>query len=99
MIPPVGANFQAVGPEWSMPSLEPQPGPTQDSGAFGSAMGSLMQTQSDAASASAALASGQATDPTSVVMAVERAQLTMQLASQLRNKSVEAIQDIFHTQV
>ena len=32
-------------------------------------------------------------------MAVERARLSMQLAAQLRTKSVEAIQDIFHTQV
>ena len=32
-------------------------------------------------------------------MAVERAQLSMQLASQIRNKLVEAAQDIFHTQI
>ena len=32
-------------------------------------------------------------------MAVERAQLSMQLASQIRTKAVEASQDIFHTQV
>ena len=32
-------------------------------------------------------------------MAVERAQLSMQLASQIRTKLVEAAQDIFHTQV
>ena len=39
------------------------------------------------------------TDPTAVVMAVERAQLSMQLAGQIRTKAVEAAQDIFHTQV
>ena len=49
--------------------------------------------------ASQALATGQASDPTSVVMAVERAQLAMQLASQIRTKAVEAAQDIFNTQV
>ncbi len=32
-------------------------------------------------------------------MAVERAQLAMQLASQIRTKAVEAAKDIFHTQV
>ena len=37
--------------------------------------------------------------PDRVVMAVERAQLAMQLASQIRTKAVEAAQDIFHTQV
>jgi flagellar hook-basal body complex protein FliE len=55
--------------------------------------------QNDAASQSQALASGQATDPSQVVMAVERARLGMQLASQIRTKLVEAQQDIFHTQV
>ena len=50
-------------------------------------------------SAAQALATGEATDPTAVVMAVERAQLAMQLASQIRTKAVEAAQDIFHTQV
>ena len=53
----------------------------------------------DLISASQALATGQASDPTAVVMAVERAQLAMQLASQIRTKAVEAAQDIFHTQV
>ena len=42
-----------------------------------------------------ALATGQADDPTAVVMAVERAQLSMQLAGQIRNKAVEAAQEIF----
>ena len=54
---------------------------------------------SEAADAAQALATGQASDPTAVVMAVERAQLAMQLASQIRTKAVEAAQDIFHTQV
>ena len=39
------------------------------------------------------------TDPTQVVMSVERARLAMQLASQIRGKAVEAYTDIFHTQV
>jgi flagellar hook-basal body complex protein FliE len=62
-------------------------------------LGHLEQLQGDAAGAAQALASGQASDPESVVMAVERARLAMQLASQIRTKSVEAIQDVFHTQV
>ena len=32
-------------------------------------------------------------------MAVERARLSMQLASKIRTKAVEAFNDIFHTQV
>ena len=51
------------------------------------------------ASVAQALAAGTAQDPTAVVMAVERAQLSMQLASQIRNNLVEAATDIFHTQV
>src|SRR6201995_3324209 len=70
---------------------------------FGSMLGqsiqSLQNTQDSAASAANALATGQASDPSSVVMAVERAQLAMQLASQIRTKAVEAAQDIFHTTV
>ena len=46
-----------------------------------------------------ALATGQASDPSAVVMAVEKARLSMQLASQIRTKAVEAVNDIFHTQV
>jgi flagellar hook-basal body complex protein FliE len=63
------------------------------------AISSLEQTQADAAKASQSLVNGTATDPTQVVMAVERARLSMQLASQIRNKAVEAYSDVFHTQV
>jgi flagellar hook-basal body complex protein FliE len=60
---------------------------------------SLQTQQVNAAQQSQALAAGEATDPSQVVMAVERARLSMQLASQIRTKLVEAQQDIFHTQV
>jgi flagellar hook-basal body complex protein FliE len=77
--------------------------PAGGSGGFGSmltnAISSLEQTQTDAAGASQSLVAGTATDPTQVVMSVERARLAMQLASQIRNKAVEAYTDIFHTQV
>jgi len=72
-------------------------------GAFGNLLGdaisSLAGTQQDAAVGAQQLAAGTAQDPTAVVMAVERAQLAMQLASQVRNKVVEAATDLFHTQV
>jgi flagellar hook-basal body complex protein FliE len=64
-----------------------------------SSLATLAETQTQAAGAAQALATGEATDPTAVVMAVERAQLAMQLASQIRTKAVEAAQDLFHTQV
>jgi flagellar hook-basal body complex protein FliE len=66
---------------------------------LGNAVGSLVDTQAQAAEGAQALAAGTADDPTAVVVAVERAQLAMQLASQVRNKLVEAATDIFHTQV
>jgi len=91
-------------PEWQIGGTT-LPGSSQapESGGFGSMLSSSIQgladTQTEAAGAAQALATGQATDPTAVVMAVERAQLAMQLASQIRTKAVEAAQDIFHTQV
>ncbi len=100
---PIDPSFAIGGPEWQVGSLE---SPAQQSGAggdFGSIIGqslkSLQETQDQAAQASTDLATGQATDPTAVVMAVERAQLAMQLASQIRTKAVEAAQTLFQTQV
>jgi flagellar hook-basal body complex protein FliE len=106
---PIDAAISVTGPEWTMPVMETpalsEPGAAApaDGQGFGSvlssAIGGLTRTQEEAAGAAQALASGTATDPTAVVMAVERAQLSMQLATQIRTKAVEAIQDIFHTQV
>lgn len=76
---------------------------TGTSGGFGQVLSgqlsSLEKSQTDAASASRSLADGTATDPTAAVVAVERAQLSMQLAAQLRTKGVEALQELFRTQV
>jgi flagellar hook-basal body complex protein FliE len=100
---PIDPTIAARGPEWQIGTLD-APAPADASGGgFGAALSSsiksLTATQVEAAQASQALASGQASDPTAVVMAVERAQLAMQLAGQIRNKAVEAAQTIFQTQV
>ena len=104
---PIDPSFATTGAEWNVGSVgsvgsDPSAAPTQGA-SFGSLLGqslqSLQSSQDQAAAASNALATGQATDPTAVVMAVERAQLAMQLAGQIRTKAVEAAQDIFHTQV
>ena len=106
----IDPSMALSGPEWNVGSVgtvdqaAPTGGTAGSSGAsFGSLLGqslqSLQSSQDQAASASQALATGQASDPTAVVMAVERAQLAMQLASQVRTKAVEAAQDIFHTTV
>ena len=100
---PVDPSFAVTGPEWGVGNVEPvEPAPQGDQGFGGMLSGAIQnldQTQQDAAGASASLAAGTATDPTQVVMAVERAQLAMQLASQIRNKAVEAYTDIMRTQV
>ncbi|MGH2970141.1 MAG: flagellar hook-basal body complex protein FliE [Solirubrobacteraceae bacterium] len=101
---PVDPSFSVSGPEWQIGAPQAAPAEPAPAGAgFGDMLSgslrSLGDTQAQAAGAAQALATGEATDPTAVVMAVERAQLAMQLASQIRTKAVEAAQDIFHTQV
>ena len=104
-ITPIGG-----GSEWSIGGVGGVGSPDQGTqGTQGSSQGfggmltnaisSLENTQTEAAQASQSLVNGTATDPTQVVMAVERARLSMQMASQIRNKAVEAYTDIFHTQV
>ncbi len=113
-MPAIDPSFLTTGPEFNVgaandpefaagaPELEGVPGAGAGEG-FGSILGSkidqLSQLQGDAADAGASLAAGTATDPTEVVMAVERARLSMQLASQLRTKGVEAVNEVFRTQV
>ncbi len=103
MAAPIDPTFAVSGPEWRIDPVEPSPPAESASGGFGELLGNSLQaltaTQQEAAGAAQALATGQAEDPTAVVLAVERAQLAMQLASQIRTKAVEAAQDIFHTQV
>ena len=101
---PIDPSFAISGPEWQVGGTSaPATQAPAAGGGFGSMLSNSIQgltdTQNEAAGAAQALATGQASDPTAVVMAVERAQLAMQLASQIRTKAVEAAQDIFHTQV
>jgi flagellar hook-basal body complex protein FliE len=96
----------AVGPEWniSLPETGEAAGaaPVEGNG-FGDMIAgqidNLQGLQTEAAAQSQALATGTAQDASEVVMAVERAQLSMQLAANLRDKSVEAFQEVFRTQV
>ncbi len=96
----------AGGSEWRIDGIEPLAetgqggsGPQGFGDMLGTALDTLTGLQEDAAGASRALAEGTATDVSEVVMAVERARLSMQLASQIRTRGVEAFQDIFHTTV
>jgi flagellar hook-basal body complex protein FliE len=102
---PIDPSLLAKGAEWQIQSptaatpAEGQGGGQSFGGALTQAIQGLSDSQSQAASAAQSLAAGTASDPSSVVMAVERARLSMQLASQIRTKAVEAETDIFHTQV
>ncbi len=99
---PIDPSFSTVGPEWSIGSLG---GATEaaPAGGFGGMLGKqlaqLSDAQAEASQQAQALATGQAQDPTEVVMAVERARLEMQLATTMRNKGVEVVQELMRTQV
>jgi flagellar hook-basal body complex protein FliE len=112
MLPPIAST---TGPEWliggldgelQVPNGPAEPVPGTD-GAQGGSFGNLLQrqissldeVQNDAAKQSLAVANGTAEDPTAAVMAIERARLAMQLASQIRTKGIEAVNDVFHTAV
>ena len=105
-IPPINPGFGVTGPEWQVGGVGPlDPNGTQAPQGvgfgqmLGNAVSNLDKSQQVAAGASQSLIDGTATDPTQVVMQVERAQLAMQLASQIRTKATEAYQTIFSTQV
>ena len=106
---PIDPTILSRAGEWKIDGVEPGSG-TAGAGAaeptgkgFGSFLtdkiGELSKLQDDAAQGAQALATGQATDPTAVVMSVEKARLSMQLASQIRTKAVEAVNDVFRTAV
>ena len=109
-MPAIDPTLAVRGTEWSIGSVEglgsegaTAPGTGTEGSQFGGVLadqvGKLAALQEDAATASRDLASGTATDPAATVMTIERARLSMQLASQIRTKGVEALQEIFHTSV
>jgi flagellar hook-basal body complex protein FliE len=68
-------------------------------GALSNALNSLEATQANATSAAQGLATGTISDPTQAVTAVEDAQLSMDLASQIQSKLIQSEQTLFQTQV
>ena len=97
-IAPLG-DFQL--PSLTGPGAAPATGGS--GGGFGKALldslDKLDVSQADASNQAQQLATGQAQDPTSVVMAVEKASLDLQLATQIRNKGLDAYQEIFRMSV
>lgn len=100
---------KASGGEWSVGAVSNAEksgavgGSEGAAGGFGSmlskAVGDLEKTQETAATASTELATGKTEDLSSVITSVQEASLSMELASQVRNKAVEAYSEIFKTQM
>jgi len=109
VIPAISGAIGPLGPsEWSVGSVgslgqdataAPATGAGSFSGALTSALSSLEQTQAQGSSAAQALATGQLSDPTQAITAVENASLAMDLASQIRTKLVDSVQNVFQTQI
>jgi flagellar hook-basal body complex protein FliE len=112
MIPAISAGIGPLGAgEWGVGSVgsigapdaagtaAAASGSQSFGGALTNAISSLEQTQASATSAAQGLATGTLTDPTQAVTAVENASLSMDLASQIRDKLVSAEGTIFNTQV
>jgi flagellar hook-basal body complex protein FliE len=113
VIPAISGAIGPLGPsEWSVGSVgsigqDPNAAVNgtsgSGSGSFGgaltSAINSLETTQANATDASQQLATGQLSDPTQAITAVENASLSMDLASQIRTKLVDAVNTVFQTQV
>ncbi|MFZ2052094.1 MAG: flagellar hook-basal body complex protein FliE [Solirubrobacteraceae bacterium] len=109
MIPPVGGIGGGFHVAPLTPSTPTEAGGQQATGAAGSegsfagalgkAISSLEASQNAAQSAATGVATGTTSNPEAAVVTVENAQLEMQLASQMRAKATEALQNIFQTQI
>jgi flagellar hook-basal body complex protein FliE len=105
----IDPSFAVSGPEWRIDGVGrvdaagPAAGGISESQGFGEMLGKqiaqLQGMQEEASAQAQALATGQTQDTTAVVMAAEKAKLTMQLATQLRDRGVTALQEVLRTQV
>ena len=97
LIPPIAP----ITPSTTAPTA-PVAGSGSGSGfenALAKSIGNLQDTQAQADQQVQAFATGQSQDMSSVVMSVEKASLELQLATQVRNKAVDAYNEIFRMQV
>lgn len=112
-IPPIsmripGLNTPGLGettaaPSTQAPTTTTETGTGTSSGSFGQALNTaiegLSQSQIAADDASVRMAAGEPIDLHEVMLARETASLQFQLAVQVRNKLVEAYQDVMRMQV
>lgn len=93
-------NQITLVPEFQVPGVDDTTAPAQGFGTMlRSSLDKLEGSLKDASEKSTALAAGTTNDLTGVVTSVERAQLELQLAVQVRNKVVEVYQDLFRMQI
>jgi flagellar hook-basal body complex protein FliE len=96
-VPIVGLSPFKIGP--LVPSTSSSGGGSKGFGqALTSSIDKLDQTQAVADQQTQALATGKATDVSSVVVAVEKASLEVQLATQIRTKATDAFTQIMQMQ-
>ena len=103
-LPPI-TSISGLGAELQLPKIEgvAAPKPTGNGDDFGNMLadqiGKLADMQAEGAQQAQALATGKAEDVSQVVMAVERASLSLSMAATVRNKAVEAFNEIMRMQV
>lgn len=99
---PIGIN--GVGNSLPIPSV-PQTRPGHDSsaesfqGMLSDAIGSLGKLQAEADTSAARLVAGEPVELHEVLLATERVGIAFQLAVQVRNKVIEAYQEVMRMQV
>ena len=85
------------------PSLEPREGAAAGGGGFGETFGQLLEgvntSQREAEAAASALAAGHPVDTAQTLVTIEKANITFQFAMQVRNKLLEAYQEIMRMSV
>jgi len=91
----------AAEPRPVVPPKAPKTAPAAET--FGETLGRMVQSvndmQTQAQDTAVALASGQPIDMSQAVMTIEEASISFQLALQIRNKLVEAYQDVMRMSV
>jgi flagellar hook-basal body complex protein FliE len=95
---PAIAKPELVAPDGPMTT-----GATSGAGGFASMLsqklGGVVDLQNQADAASQAVATGQSSDLAGATVAVEKASIAMDLVSAVRNKAVDAYQDVMRMQV
>src|SRR5262249_5608647 len=86
-------------PAIAAPPAAPATGPGSFQSLLADQIGSVVDMQNQADAASQAVASGQSSDLAGAVVAVEKASIALELTGAIRNKAVDAYQEIMRMQV